>query len=102
MLKSQSIAHSKVRHALTCVVAKVASSVLLICCLNGLLLSKLIAQDLRSDTTNALRKDFGNLIDAENRHDLASVQALLLDSRSTLSSWQSRRMVGRDIGVRPT
>lgn len=84
MLKSQSTAHSKVRHASTGVVAKVGSSVLLIGCLNGLLLSKLIAQDLRSDDTNALRKDFRNLIHAENRHDLTSVQALLLDSQSTL------------------
>jgi hypothetical protein len=84
MLKSQSTAHSKVRHASTGVVAKVASSVLLIGCLNGLLLSKLIAQDLQSDNTNALRKDFRDLIDVENRHDLTSVQALLLDSESTL------------------
>ena len=72
------------RHVSTGVVAKVASSVLLIGCLNGVLLSKLIAQDLRSDDTNALRKDFRNLIDAENRHDLTSVQALLMDSQSTL------------------
>ena len=84
MLKSQSTGHSKVRHASTDVVARVASYVLLIGCLNGLLLSKLIAQDLRSDDANALRKDFRNLIDAENRHDLTSVQALLLDSQSTL------------------
>ena len=79
MLKSQSIVHQ----ASSSVVAKVASSVLLIGCLNGLLLSKLIAQDLQSDT-NALRKDFRNLIDAENRHDLTSVQALLLNSQNTL------------------
>ena len=84
MLKSQSTAYSKVRYAWTGVVTKVARSVLLIGCLNGLLLSKLIAQDLRSDNTNALRKEFRNLIDAENRHDLTSVQALLLDSESTL------------------
>jgi hypothetical protein len=70
-----------VRHASTSVVAKVASSVLLIGCLNGLLLSKLIAEDLRSDNTNALRNDFRNLIDAENRHDLTSVEALLRDSQ---------------------
>src|ERR1700739_221701 len=84
MLKSQSAAHSKLRQASTAVVVKVAGSVLLIGCLNGLLLSKLIAQDLRSDDTDALRKDFRNLIDAENRHDLTSVQALLLDSQNTL------------------
>ena len=84
MLKSQSTAYSRVRHASTGVVAKVASSMLLIGCLNGLALSKLIAQDLRSDTTNALRRDFKNLIDAENRHDLSFVQTLLLDSQSTL------------------
>ena len=84
MLKSHSTVHSKVRHASTAVVAKVAGSVLLIGCLNGLLLSKLIAQDLRSDDTNALRDDFRNLIDAENRHDVNSVSALLLDSQSTL------------------
>ena len=83
MLKSQSTGHAKVRHASTGVVAKVANSVLLIGCLNGLLVSTLIAQDLRSDT-NTLRNDFRNLIDAENRHDLTSVQALLLDSQSTL------------------
>jgi hypothetical protein len=84
MLKSHSTVHSKVRHASTAVVAKVAGSVLLIGCLNGLLLSKLIAQDLRSDDTNALHKSFRDLIDAENRHDLTSVQALLRDSESTL------------------
>jgi hypothetical protein len=84
MLKSQSTAHSKVRHAATGVVAKVASSLVFIGCLNGFLLPKLIAQDPRSNNTNALRKDFRNLIDAENRHDLTSVQALLLDSESTL------------------
>jgi len=84
MLKSQSTAHSKVRYAATGVAAKVASSVLLIGSLNGLLLSKLTAQDLRSDDTNALRDDFRNLIDAENRHDVNSVSALLLDSESTL------------------
>jgi hypothetical protein len=84
MPKSQSIAHSKVRHASTGIFAKVANSVLLIGCLSGLLVSTLIADDLRSDDTNALRKDFRNLIDAENRHDLTSVQALLLDSESTL------------------
>ena len=62
MLKSQSTARSKVRYAWTGVVAKVARSVLLIGCLNGLLLSKLIAQDLdlRSVNTNLLRKDFRN------------------------------------------
>lgn len=78
--RSRSIVH----HAQNGIVCRLANSVLLLGCLNGLFPPTVTAQNVRSKDADVLRENFKQLIDAENRHDLPAVEALLLDSRSTL------------------
>ena len=62
-----------------------ATSTLLPCWAIGLFLSTAMAQPGQRETdADLLRDDFKQLIESENRHDLRAVQALLLDSPSTL------------------